>query len=64
MSSNLPEVDLGGNTVLQVAAGQSHTCVLLASGDVACWGFNEYGQASKQQGFGSVDVCIGSLIRA
>ncbi|CAM9901226.1 unnamed protein product, partial [Ectocarpus sp. 13 AM-2016] len=44
MSSNLPEVDLGGNTVLQVAAGQSHTCVLLASGDVACWGFNEYGQ--------------------
>lgn len=48
MSTNLPTVDLGDNTVLQVAAGQSHTCVLLASGDVACWGFNEYGQASKR----------------
>ncbi|CAM9513683.1 unnamed protein product [Ectocarpus fasciculatus] len=44
MGADLPKVDLGDNTVLQVAAGQSHTCVLLASGDVACWGFNEYGQ--------------------
>lgn len=46
MGDSLPVVDLGSNTVQEVAAGQSHTCVLLTSGDVACWGYNEYGQAS------------------
>lgn len=46
MGDNLPAVDLGDNTVGQVAAGQSHTCVLLTSGDVACWGYNGFGQAS------------------
>ncbi|MCB9519259.1 MAG: hypothetical protein H6699_00105 [Myxococcales bacterium] len=25
-------------------AGQNHTCVLLASGRVACWGWNDFGQ--------------------
>ncbi|CAM9187175.1 unnamed protein product [Pylaiella littoralis] len=47
MGDSLPVVDLGSNTVQEVAAGQSHTCVLLTSGDVACWGYNEYGQASR-----------------
>ncbi|CAN0440080.1 unnamed protein product [Pylaiella littoralis] len=46
MGDNLPAVDLGDNTVGQVAAGQSHTCVLSTSGDVACWGYNGFGQAS------------------
>lgn len=45
MGDKLPAVDLGDNTVQEVAAGQSHTCVLLTSGEVACWGFNFYGQA-------------------
>ncbi|CAB1102808.1 unnamed protein product [Ectocarpus sp. CCAP 1310/34] len=66
MSSNLPQVDLGGNTVLQVAAGQSHTCVLLASGDVACWGFNEYGQLglgdTQHRGTSSSDMGEGLAV--
>lgn len=45
MGDALPAVDLGDNTVQEVAAGQSHTCVLFTSGNVACWGYNEYGQA-------------------
>lgn len=30
--------------VSQISAGQFHTCVVLASGSVQCWGYNEYGQ--------------------
>lgn len=44
MGDDLVAVDLGENTVQEVAAGQSHTCVLLTSGNVACFGFNLYGQ--------------------
>ena len=30
--------------VQQVAAGENHTCALLNSGEVYCWGSNQYGQ--------------------
>lgn len=46
MGSELPRVDLAGRGAQGVCAGQSHTCVLLDSGEVTCWGFNLYGQAS------------------
>ncbi len=46
MGDNLPEIDLGGSTVQDVSAGQSHTCALLTSGELTCFGFNLYGQAS------------------
>ena len=41
--------DAGGNVMLagpavEVAAGGDHTCARLDSGDVQCWGRNEYGQ--------------------
>ncbi|MCA9689728.1 MAG: hypothetical protein KC636_08965, partial [Myxococcales bacterium] len=36
-------VDIDG-VVVEVAAGQGHTCVLLDTGDVRCWGFNHHGQ--------------------
>ena len=40
MGDNLPTVDLGtGRTALHVAAGKSHTCVLLDDGTVKCWGY-------------------------
>lgn len=37
------EVNVGG-TVQQIAAGGSHTCALLTTGTVRCWGWGRYGQ--------------------
>ena len=36
-------VDIGG-TVTQITTGQYHTCALLSTGNVRCWGYNGYGQ--------------------
>jgi alpha-tubulin suppressor-like RCC1 family protein len=30
--------------VAQIHANQYHTCALLNTGQVRCWGYNEYGQ--------------------
>ena len=39
MGDHLPAVDLGsGMTATAVAAGSQHTCVLLATKQVKCWG--------------------------
>ena len=58
-SINLPAVDLGldpdtGNPAYAVsaAAGALHTCVVLANGEVRCWGLNDQGQL----GLGYVSV--------
>lgn len=37
------DVNVGG-PVLQVAGGDLHTCALLATGTVKCWGYGNYGQ--------------------
>ena len=38
-------VNLGtGLTATQVSAGASHTCAVLSSGDVMCWGYGLFGQ--------------------
>lgn len=40
-------VDLGG-TVVDLALGQSHSCVLLEGGRVRCWGANQHDQLGFQ----------------
>ena len=44
MGDNLTFVDLGiGRTVVQVIAGNIHTCSLLDNAQMKCWGNNRYG---------------------
>ncbi len=40
----LPVVLSEGVTATAVTAGSNHTCAVLDTGDVTCWGHNEYGQ--------------------
>jgi alpha-tubulin suppressor-like RCC1 family protein len=44
MGDDLPAVDLGGAHAVALAAGAYHTCAVLESGAIACWGDDEYGQ--------------------
>ncbi len=41
--STIPLVDVGG-PVQSLAAGKTHVCAVLESGDVRCWGWNGSGQ--------------------
>jgi alpha-tubulin suppressor-like RCC1 family protein len=45
MGSSWPSVNLGvGRTALAITTGYTHTCALLDTHDVKCWGLNDYGQ--------------------
>ncbi|MFZ5890656.1 MAG: EGF domain-containing protein [Myxococcota bacterium] len=40
-------VNFGTGTVQQLAVGGSHTCVLLTTGAMRCWGYNFYGELGQ-----------------
>lgn len=45
MGDNLPAVNLGaGRTAVDIAAGGSHSCAVLDTGRIKCWGNNSWGQ--------------------
>jgi hypothetical protein len=66
IGDNLLAVDLGKDTegqtytVLQVAAGYDHTCVIVHDGNVKCWGSNNYGELGydddKSRGSDAIDM--------
>jgi alpha-tubulin suppressor-like RCC1 family protein len=45
--ASLRAVDLGGERAVQLTTGFAHTCVLLASERVKCWGNSTYGQLGQ-----------------
>lgn len=50
--STAGDVNLGGATATQVAVGTVHTCALLSTGDVKCWGCGGMGQL----GYGNTNM--------
>ena len=38
------DVPVGGDVVMQLAAGENHTCAVLNTGNMRCWGYNGFGQ--------------------
>ncbi|MEI6729282.1 MAG: CUB domain-containing protein, partial [bacterium] len=51
LPNSVGDVNVGG-TVTQIAAGASHTCALLSTGNVRCWGYN----GSGQLGYGNINT--------
>jgi alpha-tubulin suppressor-like RCC1 family protein/subtilisin family serine protease len=41
-----------GDTAIEIAAGDYHTCAVLSSGTLRCWGYGAYGQL----GLGATDI--------
>src|SRR4029079_11998381 len=42
--ADIPAIDFGGGTPVQIAAGAEHACAVMQSGEVRCWGRNDIGQ--------------------
>ena len=43
-----PTNSFGANrTVVSIASGYDHTCVILDNGSVSCWGQNSYGALGR-----------------
>lgn len=48
-------VDLGADATA-VSIGSTHACAVIASGDVACWGRNDYGELLSDANFGTSTI--------
>jgi alpha-tubulin suppressor-like RCC1 family protein len=47
MGDDLPAVNFGGATALHIAAGEYHTCAILSTDEMVCWGLNSSGQLGR-----------------
>ena len=50
--SSVPMEVLGINDATQITAGGYHTCALLQTGTITCWGYNIYGELGNGQSTG------------
>jgi alpha-tubulin suppressor-like RCC1 family protein len=55
-STPLPVVLPAGTTATALTAGYAHTCALLNTGEVYCWGFNPRGQLGNSTNSGSLSA--------
>ncbi|HEX8698666.1 MAG TPA: RTX toxin [Myxococcaceae bacterium] len=53
--TNAGDVEMGGK-VLQVATGENHTCALLGSGDIKCWGHGGRGRLGRGTSTASLNL--------
>ena len=61
MGDFLPTVDLGtGRTAIAISAGNMHTCAILDSGVLKCWGQNSNGQLGQEHAYPIGDGYSGS----
>ncbi len=56
--SSVPLVNIGG-TVIQIETGGDHTCALLSSGNVRCWGYQYLGALGYGNGGGAASPAWG-----
>jgi alpha-tubulin suppressor-like RCC1 family protein len=66
MGAVLPRVALGTDAkVKSIAAGDAHTCALLQSGQVKCWGLGIYGATGlgNELGVGEVSAAMGDALQ-
>lgn len=42
--ADIPAIDFGGDTPIEISAGDQHACAVMLNGTARCWGRNDHGQ--------------------
>ena len=54
LMANLAPVDLGGAIATAITAGEAHTCAVLNTGALRCWGKGDHGQLGSSSSAASL----------